>query len=206
MSNYDPVYPIHPIEIVTGRGKMVTLNNRVIHVVPHAHSDQGTIHFHMEDLTAGTYRVIVIDISDTDNYPHTKTDYVHLEWLEIEVDGDVIADYQINLGYLENVDENNGDRTVIKHWSGTKTAGRSIREFITVSPNGWKMKSDFHTTHMKSLNDTNYQTDANLVSTLDPTTADTPSGNGDVVMEIVVNAGSINMSFETSYHGHDELH
>lgn len=171
-------------------------------VIQHAHVSQGTQHFHIDGLTTGTYRYILIDISDTTNYPHTLTDYVHVEWLEIEVDADVQGAYSVNLGFLDNVDATNGDRYITKHWSGSRTAGNQLLEFINPYPNGWRMRPENTVTHMISLNDTNYQTDVDLPSTLTPTAPDTPAGTGDVVLEVTVTAGTINLSQEMGYHTH----
>jgi hypothetical protein len=170
-------------------------------VVQHANPDNGTIHFHVEGLTAGTYRYILIDISDNNNYPHVKTGFAHIEWLDIQADGNIVANYLISLGYLENVDANNGDRVVFKHWSRTREAGNLLDDQVINYPNGWRCKSLYHTTHDKSLNDINYQIDVNLPSTLDPFTTNTPSGDGDITLEIVVNAGIINVALDISYHG-----
>lgn len=171
-------------------------------VTPHSHHNNGTIHMHVDGLTTGTTRYILVDISNTTDYPHTNTDFVHLEWFDIEVDGNTSANYTVNLGFLENVDATNGDRTIVKHWSGSRTVGQSIRALFDPIPNAPKMHSDYVTTHEVSLNDINYQTDVNMATTLDPTTADTPSGNGDVVLEIIVTAGTVDIAISASYHTH----
>ena len=52
-------------------------------------------------------------------------------------------------------------------------------------------------------NDTAFQTDVNLRSTLDPTgTAATPSGNGDMVMRVTDTAGTYTITVMVGYHSH----
>lgn len=188
-------------DALTGTTMTVNSEGRA-DVVQHAHIDSGAIHFHLAGLGVATTRYILIDISDTTNYPHNNTDYAHIEWIELEVDGSAAAAYTVNLGFLENVDADNGDRYIVKHWSGTRTAGQSIRQLDNLYPNGWRMRSENLATHAISLNDANYQTDVNLPSTLSPGVADTPSGNSDVILEIDVTAGTIDIAFEIGYHSH----
>lgn len=189
------------VDAVTGEALDINIEGRA-EIVQHAHPDTGAIHFHVEGLTAGTYRFILIDLSDTTNYPHANTSYAHVEWIEAQVDSNNTGDYTVSLGFLENVDDANGDRYISKHWSGTKTAGNQLLAFDNLLPAGWRMRSQSIATHAISTNDTNYQTDVNLPSTLDPATSDTPSGNGDIVLEIVVNVGEIDVSFDIGYHSH----
>ena len=189
--------------IITDGTDDVTVNSDGhLDVVQHTHPDTGAVHFHIDGLTTGTTRYILVDLSDTTNYPHVNTTYAHLEWLQIEVDGTNAAEYKVYIGFLENVDATDGDRYIVKHVSGSRTAGQSIRMFDNFAPNGHRMRSESTATHMISLNDTNYQTDVNLPSTLDPSTSDTPSGSGDVILEIVVSAGTIDASIDLSYHSH----
>lgn len=189
------------VDAITGDPVAINTEGR-IEIIQHPHQGFGTLHFHVEGLTAGTYRFILIDISDTTNYPHINTSNAHLDWFEIQVDADVNGDYAINLGFVENVDATAGDKYITKHWSGTKSAGNQLLESFSPFPNGWRMISSKVATHDITLNDTNYQTDVNLPSTLDPATADTPAGSGDVILEIVVNAGEINFSLDVGYHSH----
>jgi hypothetical protein len=193
--------PAHAILGADGNVMTVNSDGRG-DIIQHSHLDSGAMHMHVDDLTAGTYRYIAVDISNTSGYPHDNTNYAHIEWLQLEVDGTNSAVYTVRLGFLENVDATNGDRYVMKHWSGNQTAGRQIRDFVNPYPNGWRMRSENSATHMISVDDTAYQTDVNLPSSLDPDTADTPSGSGDVVLEIIVSAGTIDIAVELGYHSH----
>ena len=187
-------------------GTAIKVENGHLSVIAHGHEDAGVAHFHVEGLTVATYRYILIDRSDTTNYPHANDLELHLEWLQVEVDANNTGEYTLNFGFLENVDATDGDRYIWDHISGNKTAGNSQEIYKFFGPDGPKMASTRLATHAVSLNDVNYQTDVNLPSTLDPSTADTPSGNGDVVLEIIVAAGEINAHVTLGYHSHGVDH
>ena len=168
-------------------------------VVAHAHAEGGHALFE-KDISA-TADFIFIDISDTTNYPHDNTSWIHFGNLIIDVDASNLADYEIHLGFLSNVDATNGDFTHIYGWSGTKSAGNNIREVIATHPESVKARPSSNI-GKQDLNDTAFQTDVNLASTKDPATADTPSGDGDIALRVTMNAGSINLKLGVVYHSH----
>lgn len=170
-------------------------------VVQHSHPDNGVISFTSDSISATT-RFILIDISDTTNYPHTGTTYIHLEDIYILIDTSSSADYELRIGFLENVDDTNGDFYSVYNIKGDKKTGQNKEVYLPVYPNGPRMRSSSLASSTISLNDTNYQTDVNLASTLDPGTADTPSGSGDLVLEVIVNAGDLFVNINMSYHSH----
>lgn len=170
-------------------------------VVQHAHPNNGFIHFESASLSA-SQDFILIDISDTVNYPHTLTDYVHLEWLRIHTDATALtADYSIEVGFLENVDATDGDFHALYDLSGAINLGTSKDVQFNFYPNGARCQAS-SVANNPTLNDTAFQTDVNLASTLDPTTADTPSGDGDLVLRLSHTAGNIIIGVEASYHTH----
>ena len=171
-------------------------------MVQHSHSNNGWVHFESGSLSA-SQDYIFVDISDTTNYPHVDTSYIHLEYLRIHVDSDVNGNYAVQVGFLENVDESNGDFYPLVDISGTKKTGNTIDQIFPFYPNGAKGTSSFAVSSEKSLNDTAFQTDVNLASSLDSGTTDTPSGDGDLAIRVVVNAGSIIVGVEASYHTHN---
>jgi len=170
-------------------------------VVQHAHPDNGMINFTSADLTA-SQDFILIDISDTTNYPHVGTSYAHIEWANVQVDSDNNGDYNLSIGYLENVDATDGDYREIWSITRSKQIGNNFSGHFPLYPNGPKCTNGFVATSIKSDNDTNFQTDVNLASTLDPTTADTPSGDGDLVLRVTRNAGTIKVLIQIGYHSH----
>ena len=171
-------------------------------VVQHAHPNNSWLQADFDLATPLTQDFIIIDLSDTTNYPHVNTGYIHIDYFSITVDAATNADYIINFGYLENVDGTNGDFYEIFHFSGSKTVGNQLQSEKNFAPNGPKLRSASVVTSDKSLNDVAFQTDVNLASTLDVTTADTPSGNGDLVMRVVLTGGVIDIEVALGYHTH----
>lgn len=170
-------------------------------VVQHAHPGNGVFHFKADDLTA-SQDFILIDISDTINFPHVETGYVHLEWFAYEVDASNNAAYELSLGFLENVDGTNGDFCEVYHIGGSKASGQTKDVVLPFYPNGPRMVGGSLITSTTVQNDTAFQTDVNLASIIDPTTPNTPSGNGDVVLRVVITTGTITISMNGAYHTH----
>lgn len=157
-----------------------------------------TFHFTSADLSS-SQNFIIIDLSDTTNYNHVATNYIRFDWLRITADAASNANYAIDLGFLENVDNTNGDFYSIIDFNSSKNTGNTISQFLNYGSKGHKCKSTFHTVKVDA-NNTAFQTDVNLASTLDPSTANVPSGNGDVALKVTVNAGSVIVSIEGDYH------
>lgn len=200
----------HPIRIMGGdiggvdnEGIQAQVNSEGrLDVVQHAHPNNGWVHFVSGTLTA-SQDFILIDISDTTNYPHTDTNYIHLESMRIHTDPTSNANYTIKIGFLKNVDATNGDFYNLVEIDGEKTAGQIQNHNLRFYPNGPKCSSDFVALN-PTLNDTAFQTDVNLASTLDQTTANVPSGNGDLVVRYTHTAGtSVSFGVSLSYHTHD---
>jgi hypothetical protein len=170
-------------------------------VVTHSHDEGGYVLFEREIST--TQDFIFIDLSDTTDYPHSNTSWIHVGNLIIDVDATNTADYEIHMGFIDNVDGADGDFHHVYSWKGSKLAGRQIHSVIATSPESVKMRTS-STLGTIDLNQTAFQTDVNLASTKDPLTIDTPSGDGDVVLRVIVNTGSINLSLSMTYHSHSE--
>jgi len=170
-------------------------------IVSHAHGGTGMVHYFKSGITA-TERAVLVDLSDTVNYPHTGTVTVHMAWFNFDIDPSSDADYVLQIGFVTNVDATNGDFHEMFKVSGTRKAGNAKGGFFPMSPQGPAASAAKIVTSVKSLNDVAFQTDVDLYSTLDPNTADTPSGNGDIVYILTMNAGTVNLGIELSYHGH----
>ena len=193
--------PIQKTNIVDVTGAIIQEVDSAGHagVVAHAHSEGGHISFEADISVSEDF--ILADISDTTNYPHDNTSWLHFVNYKIGEEASNTADYQIILGFLENVDATNGDFVHIDKWNGSKQAGNNIREIVATNPENVKALSSANA-GTRDLNDVAFQTDVNLASSIDPTTVDTPSGNGDIVIRVIINAGSINLTFGMVYHSH----
>ncbi len=191
-----------------GTVRVATFNTMTINsdghgeIVQNCHPDSSAMHFHIEDQTASSTSFILIDISDTTNYGHSNTSFIHIEWVQAQVDASITGNYELSIAFLEDVDVTSGNRYIIKHWSGTQQAGNQLLIFENMFPSGWKMRAINNATHLISLNNTDYQTDVNLATTLDPSSADTPPGAKDVIMFLEVTAGTINVAIDIGYHSH----
>jgi len=170
--------------------------------VQHANPNNGHILFDATITAGTTQNFLLLDISDTVNFPHVLTEYVHADYANITIDAEALAEYNIEIGFLENVDGTDGDFHCVLVLSGDKKAGNQKSISVNNFPNGPRLRSISTATSVKSLNDTAFQTDVNLATLLDPTTADTPSGNGDLIMRVVTASGDIDLSITLAYHTH----
>lgn len=187
-------------------GETANVEHGSVSTIEHGHSDQGTFHFYASAVTAST-DYIVIDLSNTTNYPHDYTSIVHIDWVCWDIDATTTpaAAYMVMFGYLDNVDATNGDLFAYHHISGTRTTGLLQEDCIIISPNGW-LGNGQHVTGHSSIDDVAFQTDVNLGSTRDPGTADTPSGDGDIATRIIITAGTIDYVLSGGYHTHSPTH
>lgn len=160
-------------------------------------------HFRANNITSDT-NFILHDMSDTTNYKHlsTHTAYIHIKNIFVQVDANAAATWDVKLGFLQNVDDTNGDFWIIRHWAGSIQASQDLLLFLPLDASGNKCTPDDTITHGISLNDTAYQTDVNLPSIIDPTTADTPAGNNDLVLLVEVSTGAVDVVFDFAGHTH----
>jgi hypothetical protein len=171
-------------------------------VVQHAHHKNVGFNFKSPSLGISTNNYILVDISDNTNYKHAGNDYVHFENINIKIDSDNAGIYVVSLGFLANVDVNNGDFYEFLALPGSKQAGNSFIHSNELYPNGPRCKNDFIVTSTISLNDATYQTDVNLKTIRNPAAADTAPGDGDIILKAVITAGNIVITSSGSYHGH----
>jgi hypothetical protein len=171
-----------------------------IEVSQHSHFDQSTLHF--DFLVTTSINFTLIDISNIDNYPHIHKGYIHLEWMRIQVDAAAAANYELEFGFLENVDDVNSDLYIFDHIKGSQQTGKDKEIFLNFAPNGGRLRSQSHVTHDVRLNDTTFRSNLNQRTTLDPSTADTPSGNGDIVLLNTVTGGQYDLVVNIGYHSH----
>jgi hypothetical protein len=169
-------------------------------ITQHAHADQGNLHFDVVLSEGGEF--ILIDLSDTNNYPHSNLNYIHLEWLRVQIDAGAGANYELEFGFLENVDENNSNLYIFEHIKGTQQTGTSKELFFNYYPNGGQLRSQKLVTHDARIDDETFQNDQNNKSTLNPSTANVAPGNGDFVLLVTRNAGTIDVVVGASYHSH----
>ena len=181
-------------------GDVITKDGRTSQYVAGGFTETETVH-----LDVGTASTLIaymlIDISDTTNWKHTNTGHINLEYLIMEVDPDTSFVGEIKVGFLEDVDGDNGDfHTVIDIDMKRKSA--LLVEIINFGTHGLDCESNHHFGPI-TANSTLFQTDINLGGPDDPGTLTYPSGNGDLAM-IVDGDGtntvdvSITIGYETA--------
>jgi len=166
------------------------------HFIP-GHVDIEVIHKDFEDISADV-DYMLIDLSDTTNWPHTNTGHIDIAHIMINVAPSSSFRGDIEIGFLTNVDATNGDFNEILELHLDQSA-----DAFTWSQNYGAFEMSLESAHWfgpQELNETAFQTDVNLEGP-DGTTA-FPSGAGDLVMRIHRTAGNLSGSITLGYRTH----
>jgi len=165
------------------------------HVVP-GHVDIEVVH--IDGDVSATTGFMVIDLSDTTNWPHTLTGHIDIVYIVLNVNPTSTFEGDIQLGFLDNVDETNGDFCGIMEIHMDKK-----QDSITQMMNFGAFELSLEKAHWFgpiTTNDTTWQTD---VSLLGPDgNASYPAGNGDLVMKIEVTTSSVAVGMTIGYRTH----
>lgn len=146
------------------------------------------------DVTTG---FVLIDLSDTTNFPHSNSTNLCIIGYQISINPDINFVGQILIGFLENVDATNGDFKPLLCWKLEKrstniTDGLVFNSPICVIPSNFLVPGN--------IDDTTWQTDTALASPLDNTAPYTTApGDGDLVMKVVRTAGEVNIGVTIKY-------
>jgi len=159
---------------------------------------QPTYTVHMDvDAQSGTVGYMLVDLSDTTNWPHSNTGHIVLKQIVIQSSQSSSPAFlgDIEFGFLSSVDADNGDfnRIGVLHGDRATALGGGNFDFSSVGL-GLEVDEWFGPT---SSNDATFQTDVNLLGP-DGTTA-YPSGNGDFVCKLVSSAGTISFGVTVIY-------
>jgi hypothetical protein len=160
------------------------------------HKGVFSVHFD-SDAETGTQGFMLVDLSDTTNWPHTNTNHIVLEKVIINVNPSSTPGFvgDLSFGFLSNVDATNGDYHRIGKLHGDRGTPIVGGEF-SFDNFGFDLESAnwFGPT---TLNDTTWQTDVNLLGPDGNTSY--PSGDGDFVMYLDSTAGSIDIAVTVFY-------
>jgi hypothetical protein len=143
---------------------------------------------------------MIIDLSDTTNWPHEDTGHIDLEFLNISINPATNYEGDIKVGFLSNVDATNGDLNVIFTWHLDR-ASLPIVDTLFFGQGGHmelQLERWFGPTES---DETLWQTDTNLVGPDGNTSY--PSGDGDFVVKIEQTAGAVDVGITVGYHGED---
>lgn len=148
-------------------------------------------HFEATNISSTTGYVL-IDKSDTTNYPHTHTGCLGLLHYHVVLNpgGNYVGNVQI--GFLEDVDTNNGDFYPITTYTMQKQPATEVENVVYDYP--VLLNSDDVIT-VQSSDDSTWQTDSALSS---PNGTSNP-GDGDFVMKVTVSSDDIAVSISSKY-------
>ena len=157
------------------------------------------LHVHLDvQALAAVKAYMLIDLSDTTNWPHSTANHIVLERLNAHIDPSVAFRGDIDIGFLSSVDGDNGDlnKVVTFHFG----QGALHEDLIRNYESGICLSTDYWFGPV-SANDALFQTDLNLFGP-DGATA-YPSGDGDLVMKVGRTAGDIDIGLSLIYRVRD---
>lgn len=197
-----------PITIVDENGKevslevflpdLITKGGRTSLYLAQGFADTDIVHFDIQNVQAQTAYMIV-DLSDTTNWPHTKTGYITIEYLILEVDPDSSYAGEVKLGFLSNVDVDNGDFHQIIDIDMARQSALLV-ETIDFGSHGMDLEKA-HWFGPTTADSTLFQTDTSLKGPDGNTSY--PAGDGDLVLIIERTAGAVDVSLTIGYETSD---
>jgi len=160
---------------------------------------RSSVNLEIENLAA-SQDYILVDVSDTDRFPHASAGVVYLTLVDIFINPDSTFVGDIEIGFLDNVDENNGDVHPFHTWHLDKRA-ENIVEVHSVPFDPLIASPETHLSSAIGLNDVGFQNDVPLGSPLDNVTAYTTlPGSGDIYLRVVMTAGTVDISLMLKYY------
>jgi hypothetical protein len=139
---------------------------------------------------------MLVDLSDTTNWPHVNTGHVDLEYINIQINPSTSYRGDINVGWLENVNTNYGDLKVLYTWHFDQASSILVDQLNFGVAGGFHAESDrwFGFSDATSVL---WQTDVNIQGPDGATSY--PSGDGDFVLRVGRTAGDVDVSILVGY-------
>lgn len=174
----------------------ITVNGKTSQFVAMGFTDTDSIHLDVV-ITTDPIAFMLVDLSNTAVWPHTNTDHVVLEYIILEVDPGSTFSGEVKIGYLKNVDADNGDIVTLVDID-MKRQSAVLLAPIDFGSHGIHC-DDAHHFGPTDTNNTLFQTDAGalLGGPNDPGTGAYASGAGDLVL-LVTGASTGNTSVDVS--------
>ena len=157
-------------------------------------SDDFTVHIDVQNIGA-SQAFMLIDLSDTINWPHTNTGHFNITFVNLSIDPSTSFRGDIFFGFLSNVDETDGDLNILSSNHFDQQASNVNISIVTAfnhlegNINTWFGPVD--------TNNDVFQTDVNLQGPDGATSY--PSGDGDFVMCIDMTAGNVDVGMTFGY-------
>ncbi len=156
-----------------------------------------TVHMDVQNVVVTT-AFMLIDLSNpSGNWKHTKTGHINLEYLIMVVDPDAAFEGEIKLGFLTDVDADNGDFNQIIDIDMLRKSDLLV-ENINFGSHGMDLETNHHFGPML-VNNVLFKTGLDLGGPDDPATLTYPSGNGDLILLIERTAGAVDVSVTIGY-------
>lgn len=152
------------------------------------------VHIDVDDI-ATTTGYMLVDLSDTTNWPHTPTGHIDLLYLVVDIDPDATFQGDVSLGFLSNVDGTNGDFHIILAYHLDKKAEPLVN---TINFGSFEMTLDAdHWFGPVVANDATWQTDVSLRGP--DGNASFSAGDGDFVCKVTRTAGEVSIGITIGY-------
>lgn len=154
-----------------------------------------------KDGIAATTGFVLIDLSDSEHYPHTKTGKICVDFVVIAGLADGTAEGYYDIGFITRVDETDSDWMSVFHGHFDKKELR-FEVMLTFHPLKVVMDASHHLSGggMKIEDDATFQSDETVEGTYSATT--TPAV-GDLVLKVTRTAGTANLAVLIGYHTED---
>ena len=166
------------------------------HMIP-GHVDIEIVHLDIDDISAAQ-DFMLIDLSDTTNWPHSNTGHIDIAYLIINVNPTSTFVGDIELGFLSSVDAENGDFNGVLEIHMDKK-----QDSITLFMNYGAFEVSLESAHWFgpiTANDAIWQTSgADIVG---PDGNAFPSGAGDFVMLVTATTSDVAVGLTVGYRTH----
>lgn len=184
-----------PAGLYDGTNKITLVSHESVVSLPitRAHVEQFHIHLDAESISS-SQGFMLIDLSDTTNWPHTNTDHIVLQKVDVVITSGTTFRGGVVFGFLSDVDADNGDFNQILRFPFSQAASSFANNFEFSGGIDLELDEWFGPT---TADDTTWQTDVNLDGPDGATSY--PSGDGDFVMFINRTAGTIDVSVTVLY-------
>jgi hypothetical protein len=152
----------------------------------HSADDKFSIAFGVDNLIIKTGYVL-IDLSDSSNYPHTNTGEIHVDWIHMTIHGNNTATGEIHVGFISAIDGDKGTMHSIAALQITKLEN-TTHVHMLFAPSAVRCKTEAHLSGGTELHtdDTTFQTDVALTATF----GTVAPAVGDLVLLVDVTAGT----------------
>jgi hypothetical protein len=173
----------------------------------HAHKSSGYAHMHIPTIAApATIDVLLLDLDDTTNFPHTDTYRWHLDVLDAAIDPGTNSAWVMSLWLVEDVTATDCTRIMFWERTGAKIVGNRLDIFERWTPYGPVGDSNKIVSSIVETGYTNWNSVTNLRTIYSTGTPVATPGNGDMILSIDVSGDDVALEINFGYHTHDPGH